>query len=160
MLKTVLLTDGAPVYVCDICGHAGAMPLPMCGVTPPLQTIHLKVGDRVAMWWHWGRYIRHQLWTVTKIRYAGPWYDGWVHGRQLPLHTLIVEVAQNGDGTPWTEGSTSMCSTEVSYPDFLLWQEGNEEKLRAAGLLYSPTFWERLKKLFGIQLVSIKRLTR
>lgn len=157
MVQRVQLANGNTVWVCEICGHGDRVVYPHCSAMPIWQRTNLKVGDQVGMWWHWGRYIRYSHWTIRGIRYAGPGFAGWVRGRHLPLHALIVEVAQNMNNQPWKEGDSSYQGTEVAYSDFLLWQEGDEERLRAAGLIAPLTFLQRVQKRLGHQPASIKR---
>lgn len=156
MIQKIELITGQTAYLCDICGHASAVIDSRCGIVPPLQRTNLVVGSCVAIWWHSGRWIRHGLWTVKNLRYAGPGWDGCVRGTQLPLHTLIIEVAQNGSNQPWRPGDWSCQSTELAYPDFLLWQMGDEDALRAAGCINPLTTTEQIMKKLG-RLPSLKR---
>ena len=136
------------ITVCEICGSINDQ---RCLKISVLETPKVKELDIVTTYRtpynNKGEALMAERNTIKRIFYSVPGeflgYDWTLRGRRdLPLHTLCVELAQSlsFDGEehqyrPWKPGDSSLVSIRVTYADFLLLREGNREKLKEAGII-------------------------
>lgn len=123
---------GRKVFVCEICGYEAGdrRYLKWCEATGALETTELKALDRVMM--------GERCVLINELFYTKPGMH--IKDIQPPTHTLAAhmwepfhlspeEIASgNRNGSHWT----------MLYSDIVLWQEGDEQKLREAGLIEDP----------------------
>lgn len=164
------------VFVCDVCGYeqelfyGNAFANAPCNIAQEPEVAGIKVGDEVWLYLYIPTYpgmgdmrkpLERSPYSIRGIRYSQPdehLYSGWAtasHGDKLPIHTLIVLLAQsrypNGEPKAWKPDDTSSYSLSITYQDLVLWQEGDRTKLEAAGMLMlpKPSWFQKLKRLLG-----------
>jgi hypothetical protein len=118
----------------------------------PEQWPVIQKGDVVKIFWtrpdgQWRKLTEApEEFTVKETFYTQPLdsrLDLWSRDAQ-PLHTFVLELARNLDGTLYAEGSKGYALLRLSYPDFLLWQKGDPIALQAAGLFHPRPARNRL----------------
>ncbi len=127
---------GRTVFICEICGNESGdeKRIKECEAEGTPETTDLKGLDRVMIG---GRSV-----VINDLFYTKPGDRiNYYKEDKLPTHTLAARMwepnswltpgqiaAGNRSGTHWT----------MLYSDILLWQEGDEIKLREAGLIKDP----------------------
>ncbi len=149
------------LYICQTCGQINSSEeqIAKCEAVLPWETPEVKLGDEVLLYgtkwmpWH-GKYCvglsdAAEPWGVTDFYYAKPNEKiGFaVLTRQPKHHQLCIRLKQViemsgqkkrayhlGEEKDF-KGIAGINWTGFTYAEFLLWQEGDCEKLKAAGLI-------------------------
>lgn len=140
------------LFICEICGNSGsAEAIAKCEAKTVWETPDVKIGDTVKIYrnkWQNKRYVglseKPEMWTVDNLFYAKhpSLMDSFriESGRHQLCIRLRAQIdSQTKEQRPYTHnpkdrGVITIWKT-MTYLEFILWREGDREKLEKAGLV-------------------------
>lgn len=145
------------LYVCNICGKSTTYEegLRGCKERASVEKTSRQVGSTIHLYRKTydkgvpvGISKEPEPWTIERIYYAQghvPRMD--MQFAPLSPHTLLFRLVKFTDPTSSVRDTQDLCARDLE-----LWREGNETKLRRAGLVNhpEPSLREKIKRLLQI----------
>lgn len=139
------------LFICEICGKNSdsAEVIAKCEAKAVWETPDVKIGDTVKIYrnkWQNKRYVglseKPAIWTVDNLFYAK--HPSLMNSFRIESehHQLCIRLRARIDPrtgeqysyNPKDGGNITIWKT-ISYLEFILWREGDREKLEKAGLV-------------------------
>lgn len=133
------------LFICEICGNSGsAEAITKCEAKAVWEMPDVKIGDTVKIYknkWENKRYIglseKPEIWTVSNLFYAEPRRHTESEHHQLCIRLEAQIDLLTHEHRPYDSKDKGVIATwkTMSYLEFILWREGDREKLEKAGLV-------------------------